>query len=391
MFGLTDKILAMAMTLILIATPSYGYQTTEPDAGPGGASDTDRMSASELQALVAPIALYPDPLVAQILAAATFPDQVAVANYWLQQNKALTGETLVQTVDKEPWAASVKALTQFPSVLDNMAKNLNWTSSLGEAYHNQASEVMAAIQALRAKAKDQGNLKSGPQITVTQQSPSTIVIEPTNPQVVYVPQYDPAVIYGTPYVIPGYTIGDFAAGSLLGFGAGIALGSFAGGGCCGWGWGAWNANWHGGAVVYNHNNFYGNSAWHGGYYHGGYHDGYGYHSAYNRAVAANYKGYANDKGYANRAEDFNHAADRSFQDNRAWGSNSWAHADNAFRSSDAFSGFGDRFGGGGWDSRAQSFRGWGSMRAGGFGGGRFGGGGFGGGHFGGFHGGGFRR
>jgi hypothetical protein len=385
MFDLTYKMLAMVMVPILTIAPTYGYQqTTESDAGPGGAADTARMSASELQALVAPIALYPDPLVAQILAASTFPDQVAVANYWLQQNKGLTGQTLMQTVNRESWGASVKALTQFPSVLDNMAKNLTWTSTLGEAYHNQPSEVMAAIQTLRAKAKDQGNLKSGSQITVTQQSPDTIVIEPTNPQVVYVPQYDPAVIYGTPYVIPGYTIGAVAAGSLLGFGTGIALGAFAGGGCCGWGWGSWNTNWHGGAVVYNHNNFYGNSAWHGGYYNGGYRDGYGYHSAYDRATTAN-------RGYASRAEDVNRAADRSFHDNRGWGANSWAHADNAFRSSDAFSGLGDRFGGGGWESRAQSFRGWGSMRAGGFGGGRFGGGGFGGGHFGGFHGGGFRR
>jgi hypothetical protein len=236
----------MVMILILTAAPSYGYQAADSDSGPGGAADTAPMSASELQALVAPIALYPDPLVAQMLAAATFPDQVAVANYWIQEHKALTGQALMQAVDKQSWDASVKALTQFPSVLNNMAKNLNWTSTLAEAYHNQPSEVMAAIQTLRAKAKAQGNLKSGPQITVTQQSPNTIVIEPTNPQVVYVPQYDPAVIYGTPYVTPGYTAGDVAAGALLGFGSGIALGAFAGGGgCCGWGWGSWNTNWHG--------------------------------------------------------------------------------------------------------------------------------------------------
>ena len=97
-----------------------------------------RQSASELQALVAPIALYPDALVAQVLAASTFPDQVAVADYWLQQNKSLTGTALMQAVDKQSWDPSVKALTQFPSVLDNMAKNLTWTSSLGEAYHDQA-------------------------------------------------------------------------------------------------------------------------------------------------------------------------------------------------------------------------------------------------------------
>jgi hypothetical protein len=337
------------------------------------------MSASELQALVAPIALYPDALVAQILAAATFPDQVAIADYWVHQNQNLTGTSLMQAADKQSWNSSVKALTEFPSVLDNLAKNLTWASSLGEAYHNQPSEVMAAIQTLRAKAKAAGNLKSTPQITVVQQTPQTIVIQPANPQVVYVPEYNPAIIYGTPYVTPGYTAGDVAAAGVIGFGAGIAIGALSGGGCCGWGWNSWNCNWHGGAVVYNHNNFYGNAAWHGGYYNGGYHDGYGYHNSYNRTTVNNFRGSANRVNNFNR-EDFNA--------NRA---NSWAHDDSAFGRSNAFSGLGDRSGGfGGWASRADSFRGWGSMRAGGFGGGRFGGGGFGGGRFGGFHGG-FRR
>ena len=364
-----EKILALAISAVLIGTPIYSQ-----DAGvsPGGAADAAPMDAHQLQALVAPIALYPDPLVAQILAAATFPDQVAVANYWLQQHKNLTGQELMQTVNGQSWDAGVKALTHFPSVLDNLANNLNWTSSLGEAYHNQPSEVMSAIQTLRAQAKAMGNLHSSPQITVTQPSPQTIVIEPSSPQVVYVPEYNPALVYGTPYVTPGYTAGSVATGALLGFGAGVAVGALAGGGCCGWGWGSWNANWSGGAVVYNHNNFYGNTAWHGGYYNGAYHDGYGYHNDYDRA-AANYR------GYANRADDLTRTAPRA---------TSWAHADDAFRSSNAFSSFDSRLGGDGWASRAQSFRGWGSMRAGGFFGGRFGGGRFGGG---GFRGGGFRR
>src|SRR5262249_39082840 len=160
------------------------------------------------------------------------------------------------------------------------------------------------------------------------------------------------------------------------------VGALPGGGACCGGWGSWTANWNSGAVVYNHNNFYGNSAWHGGYYNGAYHDGYGYHNAYDRSALEN-------TGYANRAEDWNHDENwnRGLSADRGWNSNSWAHADSAFRSSNAFSGFGNRFGGGGWASRASSFRGWGSMRGGGFSGGRFGGGGFGGG---GFHGG-FRR
>src|SRR5215510_6945157 len=232
-------------------------------------------SESELKALVAPIALYPDNLVGEVLAAATFPDQVAIADYWLQQHKNLTGNALVQAVDKQSWNASVKGLTQFPSVLNNMAKSLSWTSQLGEAYHNQKSEVMAAIQTLRAQAKAAGHLKSTPQMTVTQQSPQTIVIQPANPQVVYVPQYNPGVIYGYPYVTPGYSAGAVAATSALSFGAGIAIGGLAAGG---WGWPAWGCDWSGGAVVYNHNAFYGNAAWHGGYA-GGYHP-YGFDGGY---------------------------------------------------------------------------------------------------------------
>jgi Protein of unknown function (DUF3300) len=369
-----DKTLATVLSFILTAALLSGYQVAATGAGVGGAADSAPMSALQLQALVAPIALYPDPLVAQVLAGSTFPDQVAVANYWLQQNKALTGEPLIEAVNKQSWDASVKALTQFPSVLDNMAKNLNWTSMLGEAYHNQPSEVMAAVQKLRVQAKAAGNLKSGPEITVTQESPETIAIEPTNPQVVYVPEYNPAVIYGTPYLTPGYSAAAAATGALLGFGAGNAVGALTSSGCCGWGWGSWNANWHGGAVVYNHNDFYGNRAWHGGYYNGGYHDGYGYHNAYDRA-AADYR------GTANRVEGLNRTVAPGFEGERALDANSWARANDAFRSSNAFSGFGDRFGGSGWQSRADSFRGWGSMRASGFSGGRFGGGRFGGGRF----------
>src|SRR5215813_11478682 len=197
------KTISAVISLILTFTPSSGYANEE--SGPGGAADSAPISAKELRSLVAPIALYPDPLVAQVLAASTFPDQVAVANYWVQQHKSLTGQVMMDAVNSQPWNASVKALTQFPSVLDNMSNNLNWTSALGEAYHNQPSEVTAAIQTLRAQAKTAGNLKSGSQITVTQESPQVISIQPANPEMVYVPQYDPGVIYGMPYYTPNYT------------------------------------------------------------------------------------------------------------------------------------------------------------------------------------------
>jgi Protein of unknown function (DUF3300) len=356
---------AIALTVIVAAVSP---QT--PGAVTGGATDSAPMSEKELQSLVAPIALYPDQLVSQILSAATFPDQVAVASYWLQQNASLKGKELADAVNKQTWNESVKALTNFSSVLENMAKNLTWTSSLGEAYHNEPTEVMKAVQTLRSQAKAAGNLKSGSQIKVVQQSPETIVIEPANPQIVYIPQYNPAVIYGTPYVTPGYTAGDVAAAGILGFGAGIAVGAMMSDG----GWGAWGCDWHGGVAVYNHNTFYGNADWHGGYY-SGYHGGAGYHGDYGGyGYHGNYNSNVNRNVNTNVNRNVNNDANRS----------SWAHSDSDFGKSDGFSGH--TGGSSGWGSRADSQRGWQSMRASGFGGGRFGGGGFGGG---GFHG--FRR
>jgi len=377
------KFLSVVISFALVMAPSqilYGYQAPVPTsaADSGNPTDATPMGASELQALVAPIALYPDALVAQILGAATFPDQVAVANYWLQQNKSLKGKALTQAVDKQSWDPSVKALTEFPPVLENLAKNLTWTSSLGEAYHNQQPEVMTAIQALRAQAKAKGNLKSSPQVTVVQETPQTIVIKSANPQIVYVPQYNPAVIYGTPYVTPGYTAGDLAAASVLSFGAGIAVGAAFGGG---WGYSSWGCNWHSGTVVYNHNTFYGNSAWHGGYYNGGYHNGYGYNNAYNRTNAENransYRGGGNT--YNRNTTNINRQGGQNFSANHSAASNSWAQHDSGAGRSTAFSGMSGHSsgfgGGGGWSSRAESSRGWWSMRSSGFSGGRFGGGG----------------
>jgi len=258
---------ALSFLLIMYAVPFEAEgQQTPPPPPPGYSGQGAPLSANELQQLAAPIALYPDALVAQILGAATFPDQVAYADNWLHQNSNLTGTTLMQAVDAQPWDPSVKALTQFPSVLDNLAKNLSWTSALGEAYHTQTADVMTAIQTLRAQAYAAGNLKSGSQITVVQQSPQTIVIQPANPQVVYVPVYNPTVVYGTTYVTPGYSMGAVVATGLLAFGAGIAVGAAINNSCCGWGYSYWNCNWHGGAVVYRSNVYYGNNAWHGGYY-----------------------------------------------------------------------------------------------------------------------------
>ncbi len=266
------QFLSAAMCFLLVLTTAQfeagaqePAQQTAQQAPAGYSGQGAPLTAEEIQGLVAPIALYPDSLVAQILGAATFPDQIDAAAGWLQQNSSLTGNNLMKAVDQQQWDPSVKALTQFPSVLDNMAKNLSWTSSLGEAYHTQAGDVMTAVQALRAKAQAAGNLKSGSQITVVQQSPQTIVIQPTNPQVVYVPTYNPTVVYGYPYVTPGYSAAAVATTAVVAFGVGIAVGAMMSGGY-GWGYSSWNCNWHSTTVVYRGGSYYGNAAWHGGYY-----------------------------------------------------------------------------------------------------------------------------
>ena len=402
------KMLSLFLSLVFATASSpalngYQSQSSSPSADTGSPTEPTPQTASELESLVAPIALYPDALVAQILSAATFPDQVAIADYWLQENKNLTGSTLMQAVDKQAWDASVKALTQFPSVLENMAKNLSWTSSLGEAFHGQQAEVMTAIQTLRAKAKSAGNLKTTPQVTVVQQSPLVIVIQPTNPQVVYVPTYNPAVVYGYPYVVPAYVYvpppsGAVVAAGIIGFGAGIAVGAMMSGGCCGWGYSSWNCGWHGTAVVYHGGAYYGNSAWHGGYYNGGYHNSYGYNNSYNHNNYNNYNknsGNTYNRNVSGNTVNVNKQSAQNFDSSHSSASNSWAQHSGG-GSSSAFSGmsghsggFGDS-GGGGWSSRAQSSRGWGSMSSSGFSGGRFGGGGGGWGG-GGFRGGGGRR
>ena len=346
--------LVVALAAVLIMGPRpvlQGSQATEPPAtSAGGATDAAPLTAKEIQPLVAPIALYPDQLVAQILSGATFPNQIAVAENWMQQHQSLKGKDLVKAVNKESWDSSVKALTAFPAVLGNMAMNLSWTSSLGEAYHNQAAAVMEAVQTLRAQAKAAGHLKSTPQIVVTEPSPQTIVIQPANPQIVYVPEYNPAIIYGVPYVVPGYTAGDVAAAAVIGFGAGIAVGAMMD---SAWGWSTWGCDWHGGVVVYNHSAFYGNAAWHGAYYHGG------YHAAATATTARTTTGVN-----VNRSVNVNRATSVD--------TNTWAHASPRTQV---------HFPTVAWSSRAESGRGWGSMHAGGFSGGRFAGGHFGGGGF----------
>jgi hypothetical protein len=212
----------------------------------------------QIHQLVAPIALYPDSLVAQILAASTFPEQVVEADRWVEAHPDLKGDALGQAADQQPWDPSVKALAAFPSVLGNMDKNLSWTSSLGDAYYNQQQDVMDAVQVMRQRAQQAGNLKTTPQQTVTTQG-STVVVEPADPTVVYVPAYDPWVVYGGPigpwpgwYPYPGIWYG----GPYLSFGVGFGIGFYGG---YGWGWGHWGFDWHNRYAIYNHNRYYSRS------------------------------------------------------------------------------------------------------------------------------------
>jgi hypothetical protein len=261
--------MVVCSTLIIAGAPTELLQAQDASQ-PASASTPPAvapLTSGQLDALIAPIALYPDALVAQVLAAASYADEVAFADLWLGQNQNLQGTALIQAVDQQSWDPSVKALTQFPSVLHNLAKNLSWTSSLGQAFENQQSDVMAAVQVMRAKAQAAGALQSSSQIKVVQQSPQTIIIEPANSNVVYVPQYNPAVVYGAPLVVPAYTP-PVAVAAGISFGAGVAIGAAFGGGGGGfvaggfgggWGFGACGMNWGGGGgggnINYNHNTY----------------------------------------------------------------------------------------------------------------------------------------
>ncbi|CAI1553666.1 Protein of uncharacterised function (DUF3300) [Serratia quinivorans] len=210
------------------------------------------LSADQLYQLVSPVALFPDKLLAQVLAGAGYPDQISTADNWLAQNRGLQPAALTTAADAQPWDPSVRGLVQFPDVLDQMAKNIPWTTALGSAYLNDPGDVMNAIQVMRQRAAAKGTLKTSPQQRVVvapatqyvEQQPypqtvvaapaQTIVIEPSQPNVVYVPRYDPWVAYGEPIPAypsyhyqsaPRYSSGDMLATGVISFGVGIVVGA----------------------------------------------------------------------------------------------------------------------------------------------------------------------
>ena len=216
-----------------------------------------RLSNDQLDSLVAPIALYPDQLLAQTLAASTYPLEVVQLQQWLARNSDLKGEALALAVEKQAWDPSVQALAGLPDVVKRLGDDIRWTTDLGNAFLAQEKDVMDAVQRMRRKANDNGNLKTTEQQKVTTQVVETkevIVIQQASPQVIYVPAYNPVVVWGPPiypyppiyYPPPGYW-----AGVAVGFGVGIAMGA-----CCYGGWG-WGPRWgYGGGVYINVNNRY---------------------------------------------------------------------------------------------------------------------------------------
>ncbi len=216
------------------------------------AQEPDSFKKEEIEQLVAPLALYPDSLVAQILMASTYPLEIVEAARWVKANPGVKGKALEDAMEKQKWDPSVKSLTAFPQVLAMLNEKLDLTQKLGDVFLGQQKEVLAAIQQLRAKAQAAGNLKSGKEQTVStaQEAGTTVIkIEPSNPQVVYVPSYNPAVVYGAwpypaypPYAYypPGYV-----AGTVLAFAGAVAIGNAL--------WG--NTNWGGGNVNVNVNKY----------------------------------------------------------------------------------------------------------------------------------------
>jgi hypothetical protein len=240
------------------ATQSSNPQASQTSGEPA-AQETAKLSPEELDSLVAPIALYPDPLLSQTLVASTYPLEVIQLKQWLEKNSGLKEKELAEAVKKQNWDPSIQALASLPDVVKRLSENIKWTSDLGNAFLAQQGEVMDAVQRMRKKAKDSGNLKSSDQQKVETkvvENKQVIIVEQAKPEVIYVPTYNPTVVYGPPvypyppvyYPPPGY----YAAGMAISFGVGVAMGAAWGGG---WGW---NCGWGGGhnnVYINNNNNF----------------------------------------------------------------------------------------------------------------------------------------
>jgi hypothetical protein len=381
---------AAALAFFLFVWVALGQSAQE--SAPGSSQP---LSAKQLDNLVAPIALYPDPLLGEVLAASTYPFEIAEAQQWVQDHPKWKPSKLMKEAKKQNWDPSIQGLVAFPQVLARLSQGAGWTTSLGNAFLAQQKNVMQAVQRMRAQAQAVGKLQSTPQETVTMDNhrgQDIIDIEPTDPDTWYVPDYNPAFVWGPaiygyypPLLYPGINIG-------FGWGSGIDLGLYFGG-WGGWGWGGWgwSPNWYGGSIILNHSFFHrygfdhfhgeplGNSAWT--------HDpahrlGVPYA---NREVAGRFaaRGGGREEGGIGARSSFDRDLVRGQEGFGSAGFEERGYAGNH----SVFGGYHD-----GGITRIQSDHGFSSM-GGGFGGGGFRGGGFSGGSFGGggFHGGGGRR
>jgi hypothetical protein len=240
----------------LLLVPMGGQLLAQqaPELPPPGQA----LTPDQLDDLVAPVALYPDPLVSQILVASTYPLELVQALQWLQRNPGLTGAALTQAAEQQNWDPSIQALVIFPDLVKRLNQDITWTTNLGNAFLSQQADVMDAVQRMRAKAQQAGKLSSTPQQTVTTTNDNgqpEIVIQPANPQMIYLPNYDPAYFWGPPLYYPyaNWFYPPYGGGAYWGFGMGIPMGMYFGGGWGGWGGWGWGFGWGGHNLMINNN------------------------------------------------------------------------------------------------------------------------------------------
>ena len=240
-------LIALLCVFLLAPGEPWAYARPLPSAAPSQDQEAPRIPDDQLDSLVAPIALYPDPLLAQVLAASTYPLELVQLQQWLGKHPDLKDQALTDAVQKEDWDPSVQSMAVFPDVVKQLVDGIKWTTDLGNAFLAQQSDVMDAVQRMRKKAMDAGNLKTTEQQQVETKVVETktiVVIQQADPQIVYVPSYNPVIVYGPPvypypaiyYPPPSY----YAAGVAIAFGVGFAVGAYYHGGWgyrCGWGYG----------------------------------------------------------------------------------------------------------------------------------------------------------
>ena len=312
--------------------PAYG--PSQPAAQP--------FNAEQLEQMLAPIALYPDALLAQVLAAATYPAQVAVADQWLRSMGNAPSEQIAAGAASQNWDPSVKALTAFPQVLAQMDQDLSWTTDLGNAYYNQTQDVLQTVQVMRQRAQAAGNLQSTPQESVTEDQ-GNIELAPPDPNTAYVPSYNPWNVYGDPVQqYPGFslldTLGSVFGSSPIQYGLGIAMAAF---NHTPFGWLSWALDWLGNGISFNHSSYYSQST---SVAHWGYGRGSGYGGREWAGRSGGQGGYGGGRfdqprgdygrqGYGREGSDWNRGQDRNrefarasdgYPGNRSYGGNGFA-------------------------------------------------------------------